>query len=82
MPKDTFFNLPADKRALIRDVAISEFARYSYDAASINRMVAEAGIAKGSFYQYFEDKRDLFLYLMHPFKGAVYFRHTIRRRKP
>lgn len=64
MPKDTFFNLPADKRALIRDVAISEFAQYSYDAASINRIVAEAGIAKGSFYQYFEDKRDLFLYLM------------------
>lgn len=64
MPKDTFFNLPPEKRALILDVAISEFAQYSYDAASINRMVTQAGIAKGSFYQYFEDKRDLFLYLM------------------
>jgi AcrR family transcriptional regulator len=64
MPKDTFFNLPGDKRALICDVAISEFARYSYDAASINRIVEKTGIAKGSFYQYFEDKKDLFLYLM------------------
>jgi len=63
MPKDTFFNLPADKRALICKVAIQEFGEYSFDRASINRIVARAGIAKGSFYQYFEDKQDLFLYL-------------------
>lgn len=63
MPKDTFFNLPESKRALIRDVAIDEFAEYPYDQASINRIVAKAGIAKGSFYQYFEDKNDLFHYL-------------------
>jgi len=65
MPKDTFFNLPEDKRALICDVAIDEFAAYPFDQASINRIVAKSGIAKGSFYQYFEDKQDLFLYIMH-----------------
>ncbi len=64
MPKETFFNLPADKRAKICRVAVAEFARYSYDSASINRIVAQAGIAKGSFYQYFEDKKELFLYLL------------------
>ena len=63
MPKDTFFNLPEDKRELICKVAIAEFAEYPFDQASINRIVAKAGIAKGSFYQYFEDKTDLFLYL-------------------
>ena len=63
MPKDTFFNLPEEKRALICDVALDEFAEYPFDQASINRIVAKSGIAKGSFYQYFEDKRDLFLYL-------------------
>jgi len=63
MPKSTFFNLPEEKRAAICRVGIAEFARYSYDSASINRIIASAGIAKGSFYQYFEDKRDLFLYL-------------------
>jgi AcrR family transcriptional regulator len=65
MPKDTFFNLPEDKRALICDVAIDEFAAYPFDQASVNRIVAQSGIAKGSFYQYFEDKQDLFLYIMH-----------------
>jgi len=64
MPKETFFNLPAEKRAAICDVAIAEFAAYSYEQASINRIVARAGIAKGSFYQYFENKQDLYLYLL------------------
>ncbi len=64
MPKDTFFNLPADKRTSIFNTAIDEFAKYPYDRASINRIVASTGIAKGSFYQYFHDKKDLFLYLV------------------
>jgi AcrR family transcriptional regulator len=64
MPKDTFFNLPEDKRALICQVAIDEFAARSFGHASINRIVAKSGIAKGSFYQYFENKNDLFLYVV------------------
>ena len=64
MPKDTFFNLPEDKRTLICDVAIDEFAEYPFDQAGINHIVAKSGIAKGSFYQYFEDKKDLFLYVI------------------
>lgn len=64
MPKETFFNLPEDKRTLICNVAIDEFAKHSFDLASINRIVAKAGIAKGSFYQYFDDKEDLFQYLL------------------
>ena len=64
MPKATFDNLPADKRQRIIDLAIAEFAEYPYASASISRIVAQAGIAKGSLYQYFEHKKDLFLYLI------------------
>lgn len=64
MPKQTFFNLPEEKRQAIVDLAIDEFAGHSYQQASISRIVARAGIAKGSFYQYFEDKKDLYLYLI------------------
>ena len=64
MPKDTFYNLPNEKRQLIEDVAIDEFSEYGFDKASINRIVAAAKIAKGSFYQYFEDKKDLFAHLI------------------
>ena len=64
MPKATFFNLQDEKRKLILDLAIEEFAQHDYKNASISNLVTRAGIAKGSFYQYFEDKRDLYLYLI------------------
>jgi TetR/AcrR family transcriptional regulator len=64
MPKQTFFNLPEEKRRLILDLAIEEFAERDYNSASISVIVARAGIAKGSLYQYFEDKRDLYFYLI------------------
>ncbi len=64
MPKETFFNLPLDKRETICREALREFASHPYRQASVNRIVARAGIAKGSFYQYFTDKKDLYLYLL------------------
>lgn len=64
LPKKTFFNLPEDKRQRIIEAAIDEFAKYPYDKASINRIVENSGIAKGSFYQYFEDKKDLYKYIL------------------
>ncbi len=64
MPNATFHNLPAQKREQITGVAIAEFATHPYRSASISRIVAQAGIAKGSFYQYFADKQDLYAYLL------------------
>ena len=64
MPKKTFKNLPEEKRQLIEDIAIREFGAFGYDKASINRIVDNCQIAKGSFYQYFENKKDLFLHLI------------------
>lgn len=64
MPTETFFNLPEAKRQRILEVAIDEFASNDYQNASISRLVARAGIAKGSFYQYFTDKADLYRYLL------------------
>lgn len=64
MPKATFWNLPEEKKKIIEETAVSEFAAFGYDKASINRIVERCKIAKGSFYQYFDDKKDLFLYLV------------------
>ena len=64
MPKDTFLNLSEEKRNLIEDVALNEFAEHGFDNASINRIVEKADIAKGSFYQYFEDKGDLYKHIL------------------
>ncbi|MCK8824142.1 TetR/AcrR family transcriptional regulator [Fuchsiella alkaliacetigena] len=64
MPSETFFNLPEEKRERVLDAAIKEFAQHPYHKSSINRIVEEADIAKGSFYQYFSDKKDLFKYIV------------------
>lgn len=64
MPKPTFFNLSDAKRARITEAALDEFARHRYHAASISRVVAAAGISKGSLYQYFDHKLDLYRWLL------------------
>ena len=64
MPKPTFFNLPEEKRERIIEAAIDEFATHPFHQARVTAIAEQAGIAMGSFYQYFEDKMDLFKYLM------------------
>jgi AcrR family transcriptional regulator len=64
MPKQTFLNLPEEKRNTVINAAIDEFAQYGLENGSTNRIVANSGISKGSFYQYFEDKQDVFMYLL------------------
>jgi AcrR family transcriptional regulator len=64
MPKDTFFNLPSNKRERIVEAALSEFEENAFDQASTNKIIEQSGISKGSFYQYFEDKKDLYKYLI------------------
>jgi AcrR family transcriptional regulator len=64
MPRPTFANLPPTKRERIIDLAVAEFAAHPYPIASLSRIVARAGIAKGSIYQYFENKQDLYLFIL------------------
>jgi AcrR family transcriptional regulator len=61
MPKQTFFNLPEEKRATIMKAAMDEFAEVGFDLSSIQKIIKASGIPRGSFYQYFEDKGDLFV---------------------
>ena len=62
MPKQTFFNISSEKKDRLLSAARKEFSKYSFNKASINRIIKEAKIPRGSFYQYFEDKQDLYLY--------------------
>ena len=64
MPTSTFFRLPEEKRRRLMDAAWGEFTAVPFVSASINRIVGRAQIPRGSFYQYFEDKEDLFFYLL------------------
>jgi len=59
----TFRHLPSDKQERVLAAALAEFADQGYQAASLNRVVAQAGIAKGSLYQYFPNKEGIFHYI-------------------
>lgn len=74
MPTQTFANLPAEKRSRIIQAAKEEFSQYSFYDASINRIIKEAQIPRGSFYRYFENKEDLFLYLLNEYKSDLFNR--------
>jgi len=63
MPKDTFLKLSEEKQTRFVEAALKEFSTNNFDLASITQIVKKLGIAKGSVYQYFEDKLDLWLYL-------------------
>ncbi len=63
MPKSTFFNLSEEKRQRIINATIDEFIENSYENVLITNIAKRSSIPVGSFYQYFYDKDDLYLYL-------------------
>ena len=63
MPKDTFYNLSDDKKRKVFDAAVQEFSIRRFSEASINQIIKTAEIPRGSFYQYFAGKEDIFRYM-------------------
>lgn len=64
MPSETWWNLEEQKRLAIIQASILEFAHANYAQASLSQIVKAVGIAKGSMYQYFVDKEELYLYIV------------------
>ena len=64
MPTTTFYNLSEEKKKRIVDAIQAEMERTELSNLSINKIVKRAGISRGSFYQYFEDKNDMIKYVM------------------
>ena len=62
MPKETFFSLHAEKQDKVMRSAISEFLRNGFEKGNVGNIAKNAGVAKGSMYQYFENKKELFLF--------------------
>lgn len=72
MPSETFFRLPEDKRQRLMEAAWDEFTNVRFSDASINKIIRAAGIPRGSFYQYFTDKDDLFSFLVRPLQNHFF----------
>jgi AcrR family transcriptional regulator len=57
--------IKSETRQLLLKAAIEAFARDGYEKANINQISKAAGFAKGTIYNYFENKRALMLALIH-----------------
>lgn len=68
MPTERFHRLTEEKKRIIRDAAVREFIRVPFEKASINRIIQDADISRGSFYTYFEDKRDVLSFIFQDMK--------------
>lgn len=64
MPSEAFFKLDEEKRKKILCAIKEEFEESGFDKASVNKIVENAGISKGSFWFYFENKREAINYII------------------
>lgn len=71
MPSDTFNHLPKEKKIRIMRSATKEFSNYTLREASINRIIKEANISRGSFYMYFKNIMDIYKYVVTVYKNKI-----------
>ena len=71
-----------NKQELI-NAAITEFSEKGYEQASLNNILKEAGISKGTFYYHFKHKEELYFYLVDIFiaEKKIFFTENIDPKK-
>ena len=62
MPTKTFYRLRDEKQDAILRAAVHEFAKSGFTRTKISDVAQNAGISKGSVFQYFENKKELFIH--------------------
>ncbi|WRZ88534.1 TetR/AcrR family transcriptional regulator [Streptomyces sp. NBC_01007] len=72
MPTSTWTRLSPVRRERVLVAAMDEFGTHGYSTGSLNVIAREAGVAKGSLFQYFEGKLDLFAYVAEQTSLRVY----------
>ncbi len=63
MPTVTWARVDPARRAAIVEAAEAEFGTHGFSGGSLNAIARHAGVAKGSLFQYFADKRDLYAFI-------------------
>src|ERR1700761_2020871 len=63
MPTVTWARVDPARRAAVIEAAEAEFGTHGFSGGSLNVIARRAGVAKGSLFQYFADKRDLYAFI-------------------
>ncbi|NLW42789.1 MAG: TetR/AcrR family transcriptional regulator [Tissierellia bacterium] len=64
MAKDTFNNLKPEKKEKVIEVLKKLFQEKPFHEVTVSEIVEKLGIARGSFYQYFEDLEDAYFEIL------------------
>lgn len=64
MPTVTWDRLDPIRRAAVVEAAEAEFGEHGFSQGSLNAIARRGGVAKGSLFQYFTDKRDLYAHIV------------------
>ena len=72
MAKDTFHNLSIEKKEKILDVLKAVFRKKPLHEVTVKEIVEESGIARGSFYQYFDDLREAYFEVLNSELGDIH----------
>lgn len=73
MATRTFENLNEEKKNQIFDALLNEFSKYKLSEAQVARIIKNCGIARGSFYKYFNDINDSYSYVLDTVLHEVHF---------
>ena len=72
MAKETFHNLSSEKREKILDVLKTVFREKPFHEVTVKEIVEESGIARGSFYQYFDDLQEAYFVILNSELGDIH----------
>lgn len=73
MATKTFENLNETKKDQILKSLLNEFSEYKLSEAQVARIIKNCGIARGSFYKYFNDINDSYIYALDTVLHEVHF---------
>jgi AcrR family transcriptional regulator len=77
-PRARLLALSAERQAQLLDPAEQDFADHGFAKASLNRILAAAGMSKGQAYYYIADKGDLYAAVL--WRAFTRFSHSVQAR--
>jgi AcrR family transcriptional regulator len=84
LPTVIWARVEPNRRAAVMEAAEAEFGAHGFSRGSLNTIARRAGVAKGSLFQYFADKRDLYAFVADAASQRVrtYMEDSIRELDP
>ncbi|WP_165006943.1 MULTISPECIES: TetR/AcrR family transcriptional regulator [unclassified Enterococcus] len=72
MPKETFLNLPEEKKQHLLELLLEKFYDRPVSQVKVSEIVEAMNMSRGAFYKYFQDLEDAYTYTVRHFSQVVH----------